>query len=206
MCSFSNTEVILCNDENAMTKQHQTQDLIRALRDLYFKFSEFELVKRVNGYRRNLGSNKAPDIGYTLTAQIDKLAAENKQRVNSVNQIEAVKEFSETKNSHHMINAPFPSAKNELTNLSRSETISPYRSKSDEYMGDKLKASTWSHIHMALMQARNGEVSTAKLHADIANQALKEAAHFMDEAAYKDLCIDIEKALSEQGDTRITQH
>ena len=64
-------------------------------------------------------------------------------------------------------------------------------------MGKKLKDSTWSHIHTALMQARKGDVSTAKLHADIANGALKEAAHYMSEADYKLLCSEVEKSFEE---------
>ena len=67
----------------------------------------------------------------------------------------------------------------------------------DPYMGDKLKDSAWSHIHTALLHARQGEAITAKLHADIANEALKEAAHYMSEEDYKVLCEEVAKAFKE---------
>ena len=62
---------------------------------------------------------------------------------------------------------------------------------SDPYMGEKLKESTWSHIHAAQLQARQGNINNAKLHAGIANDALKEAAHYMNEDDYKVLCDEV---------------
>ena len=52
-------------------------------------------------------------------------------------------------------------------------------------MGERLKSSTWSHLHLASMEARRGDAVAAKVHADIANQALKEAAHYMSDDEYK---------------------
>ena len=61
-------------------------------------------------------------------------------------------------------------------------------------MGEKLKKSTWSHIHTATLQARQGSLSNAKMHAGIANDALKEAAHYMSEEDYKVFCDEVAKA------------
>ena len=83
-----------------------------------------------------------------------------------------------------------------LGGLARHFKKSARKKESDQYMGEKLKTSTWTHIHTALMQARNGQATTAKLHADIANQALKEAAHYMSEQDYKAFFAEVETELN----------
>ena len=60
-------------------------------------------------------------------------------------------------------------------------------------MGENLKDSTWSHIHTAMLHARQGNVINAKLHARIANDALKQAAHYLSEEDYKVLCEELTK-------------
>lgn len=64
-------------------------------------------------------------------------------------------------------------------------------------MGEKLKDSIWSHTHAATLHGRQGNVSNAKLHAKIANDALKEAAHYMSEKDYKVLCDEVAISLKE---------
>ena len=67
----------------------------------------------------------------------------------------------------------------------------------DPEMSKKLKKSTWNHIHTALRLARQGEVRTARLHADIANHALHEAGHYMSEEEYRKFTLEVEEKLSE---------
>ena len=64
-------------------------------------------------------------------------------------------------------------------------------------MGEKLKYSTWSHIHTSTLQARQGNLSNAKMHAKIANNALKEAVHYMSEEDYKVFCNEVAKEFEE---------
>ena len=73
----------------------------------------------------------------------------------------------------------------------RSKTKFTSMKTSNPYMGEKLKESTWSHLHAAQLHARQGNIDNAKLHAGIANDALKEAAHYMSEDDYKDLCDEV---------------
>ena len=68
---------------------------------------------------------------------------------------------------------------------------------SDRHMGEQLKDSIWSHTHAATLNTRQGNVSKAKLHAQIANNALKEAAHYMSEEDYKVLCDEVAMTLKE---------
>ena len=80
--------------------------------------------------------------------------------------------------------------KSVTTYLHSKKIFTPLKT-NDPYLGEKLKDSTWSHIHAAQLQARQGNTINAKLHAGIANDALKEAAHYMSDKDYKDLCNEV---------------
>jgi len=182
-----------------MTEKHKTSGLLHALRELYLRFSKIELHRRIGLYRHNSGTNKAPDISTPLTRHIDKLASFGKQN-GAADVHSPTARASEKPAKLYTANPPDwqPAwLKTVFTRLRRPDNISTSKKASDHTMGEKLKDSAWLHIHTALMQARRGETRTAKLHADIANGAIKEAAHFMNEEDYKVLCGEVEKALLE---------
>jgi hypothetical protein len=51
-------------------------------------------------------------------------------------------------------------------------------------VGDKIKARAVEHINKALLLARQGDMTNARMHAGIADSAVKEAARFMDGKEY----------------------
>ena len=182
-----------------MTTKHGLNRLLRALHELYHKLYHMDLRKRINFYNRNTGTNKSPDISASLTKHIDKLAPASKPTSPGATST-ATARFS--KRASKPDNTKLPNHQPGWLNKVVSSIIRPkkiFTSKitPDPYMGDKLKDSTWSHIHKALLYARQGEANTAKLHADIANEALKEAAHYMSEEDYKVLCEEVAKAFKE---------
>ena len=65
------------------------------------------------------------------------------------------------------------------------------------HVSHKLQASVWEHLNTSLRLARQGEVQTAKFHADVANNALKEAARYMPEDEYAEFYGQVEKRLKE---------
>jgi hypothetical protein len=64
-------------------------------------------------------------------------------------------------------------------------------------MGEKLKKSTWGHLHEAIRFGRTGDVKNAKLHADLANGTLKEAIQYMSRDDFEDFLGEIEKKFDE---------
>ena len=186
---------------NDMITKHESKGLLNALQKLYFKLSEMELLEHVKRYRYKTGSNEVRDISTPLIKHVDKLVAESKQSAIKQNQSPAVHAtehksvtVGKTKNINKTASQP-SRLKKVFDGLGLPFKTSTSKKASDQYMGDKLKESIWLHIHTALMQARNGEVVTAKMHADIANQALKEAAHFMNAEDYNVLCSEVDKSL-----------
>ena len=63
-------------------------------------------------------------------------------------------------------------------------------------LGRKLKISTWEHIHTSIRYARKGNRQSAKLHADIAASAIKEAAHYMPKEEYQTFIAEVNKEVA----------
>ncbi len=182
-----------------MTTKYRLNRLSRALRELYYKLCNMDLHKHMNFYKRNTGTNKAPDISVSLTKHIDRLAPASKPKspgATSTATARSSKRAAKPDNAKQPNQQP-GRLKKVVSSIIRPKKIFASKITPDPYMGDKLKDSTWSHIHTALLHARQGEVITAKLHADIANEALKEAAHYMSEEDHKVLCEEVAKAFKE---------
>ena len=142
--------------------------------------------------------NSAYDITDSLTRHIEKLAVENKPVISMTPAQPTSLPLTETK--PHPINKvsnPPTLVQKVIDGFSKYVKVSAHRKETDYFMGDKLKASAWSHIHAAALHARNGELETAKLHVGIASQAVKEASHYMTDEDYHAMCEEVEKVLSE---------
>ena len=63
-------------------------------------------------------------------------------------------------------------------------------------MSEKLKACFWDHVHAAHRYARFGDGRTAKLHADIACNAMKSLSQYMPDDEYSDFIAKFTQELS----------
>jgi len=196
-----------------MLSQHESNTLISALRELYFKAREYNLVKRISSYRERTSSNIPHDISAPLHKQIEKLVHKARQEKVTESKVPVYKSTTQTKGAvtsparekvEIQNNQPEKINKEQVSkSKDHSDTVvKPYKisdpKKLDEQgLGEKLKASMWEHIHSAGMQARSNQVATAKMHIDIANHALKEAARYMSEEDYNVVCEEVNAALDE---------
>ena len=170
-----------------------TQRINRLLHDLkllYFKVCDNELYRRLGIYHRLTGSNQAPDISTPMAEHLDRLAETSKadaantsSKTDSTVTSRRVNSAQPRKRRHRLFKS--------VTTYFHSKKIFTPLKTNDPYLGDKLRDSAWSHIHAAQLQARQGNTINAKLHAGIANDALKEAAHYMSDKDYKDLCNEV---------------
>ena len=72
----------------------------------------------------------------------------------------------------------------------------------EPYLNERLSKTVWDPIHATLRFSRLGEMEHAKLHADITNNALKEAARYMPSQKHDEFTQEIEEHLMkirEQG-------
>ena len=175
-----------------MTSKQETNYLIRSLRNLYEKVSKFILFERIGFYRSNTGSVNMPDISSLLDKHIEELAVKTRQGIApSANRIN--ESFLSKNNSGNVMSAQ----SKDIDGLANHYKVSASKHESSQYMGEKFKASIWLHIHTAFMQARSGQIKTAKVHADIANQALKEAIHYMADEDFREFYTEVEKVINE---------
>ena len=178
-----------------MTKKHGINRLLHDLQALYYRLCAMDLRKRIHLYHRNTSTNEAPDISTSLTKHLDKLSTISKSNRASA---ASTKETMSSKRPARTDNAKQPVRQSRGIIKVVGEFIRPNKiftrmKPSSQYMGENLKESTWSHIHTAMLHARQGNVINAKLHAGIANDALQQAAHYLSEEDYKVLCEELAK-------------
>ena len=176
-----------------MGRSNRINRLLYELRQLYHRLCAIDLRTRMGLYHRHIGANHIPDISSSLSGEIDELAQASKMNTHHVAGSPANTETNNTghhktlhqpETQHHGI---FRSAKA----FFHGKKIFTTMKSSDPRLGEKLKESTWSHIHTARLQARQGNISNAKLHASIAQEALNEAAHYISEDDYEVLCKEV---------------
>ena len=177
---YSLTQVYIDKDDD-MTSKHRLSRLLDDLKQLYYRVCDNDLCRRLGLYHRHTGSYQSPDISTQMAEHLDKLASTNKP-----GSVDAASTSSMTTSIKTGTNADGLQPRKRrhrifgsVTTYFHSKKVFTPLKTSDPYKGDKLKDSTWSHIHTAQLQARQGKTINAELPAGIANDALKEDADYM---------------------------
>ena len=184
-----------------MSTQNQHHRLLISIKELYSKVALRALHARMHSNNKTFKSNHHQDISEQLTRHIEHLTniKEQNNKNNEVSQISKrymkINESSEADNNRYNKNKRISSVI--YDELSKYFKTNNTHDTQQPFVGDRLKKSAWIHIHAALRLARQGDKKSAKLHADIANSALKEASHFMPVEEYKIFCEQVTDALSE---------
>jgi len=172
--------------------------LLQDLHELYYKLCAIDLRKRMNFYHHNTYTDDAPDISASLTKHFDKLAPVDKPgRTGTAGPVTPLSPKRPALDSKKQPRRQTRGITRMVSTFFRPQKMFTSIKASNQYMGEKLKDSIWSHTHAATLHARQGNVSNAKLHAQIANDALKEAAHYMNEKDYKVLCDEVAMSFKE---------
>lgn len=174
------------------------QDGTNLLANLKQLYSKIMVLHAEASSRSSLNhSNKAhpQNIISPLSECIDKLAANvvNKP-ANATNSL--MPEIENPSHDHASISQK-PSSRTELGELSAHLKNSHNYSGVSLNTGDKLMQSTWEHFHAAIRLARQGDVDAARLHVELTNNALKEAAHYLPEAVYSRFSKEVMEALED---------
>lgn len=173
-------------------------ELLRAVHSLFSKASQLDLEKRTARYKQHSSRDLQRDIATPLSDYIDKLASGQSSHAHNIpHTIDASTDTDIHITAHQQSQQLNTTAGGASSNLTEYLRAHPVNSDTDSYIGNKLQASTWAHIHTAILKAREGDERTAKLHATIANQAMKEAGHFMNDEEFKKFSDEIEKVLNE---------
>ena len=177
-----------------MTYIDRYNRLLRSLHRLYSKLGFLHLQKQLQRHRRKPSKVKQHSISASLVEHIDRLAnhkdaplsceLERHEKLNKSNR-------QDQSGSRRKFNLSSSVAVN-VDNFFRKNK---HLSGSAAGMSETLKESAWNHMRCALRLAKQGQIHSAKIHANIADQAVKEVAHFMPEDEYEAFSAEIKKAL-----------
>lgn len=166
-----------------MTPASEQGSLLQTLQWLRSRMLQLLFSNRIDAYHQSNHANVAHDIGEQLSGHIDKIAQSKGISPSELNceipsrRPRTATSSTDKKAKKGKLTRSFVELSSYFRTRRNGGTVNPH-------VADSLRDSTWEHIHTALRLAREGNICAAKLHADIANNALKEAAHHMSEEDY----------------------
>lgn len=184
-----------------MVPEREINGLLQTLQRLYSWVTSRVLEKRMDSYREESGTGIAHNLDTLLSDHIDRIAdtkaasGEGTQGHVSVQKVQSATHNLSLGRRHSDHQTSIVSKT--LSGLGRYFRSKPTETALDPELSKKLKQSTWHHIHAALRLARQGDARTAKLHLEIASQALKEAGHYMSREEHIAFRVEIEEKLGE---------
>ena len=171
--------------------------LIYKIKKLYFKISLIILHKRINSYHRKVThKNHTNDIKSPLHECVDIIvgyALNNPEVIYTIDH--GVNKNSANQHGDEKKHAATPHSTVNQEHISDLSKYFKARSQgSDLYPGieEKLEHSIWDHVHATIRCARSGDERCSKMHADIADSACKELAHYVNAEDYRTFTEEVE--------------
>ena len=174
------------------------ETLLHRVKRLYSELFLAALHDRINSYHAFMHSPKHSEISDTLHDLIDETVREasnthsvmdykemkflDDEMVSASNKFKYNKSHSTEANSNAM---------NHLSSHLARRNLQGH----DDHVAAKLQRSVWEHIHSAHRSARSGNSDTAKLHADLAVNAMKTLSHYLSAEEYSDFLTEISNRL-----------
>lgn len=181
--------------------------LFHKLQQLYYRMAVSRLHKLMDRYHRYTSHSKkshANDIKTSILEYANNVVVEKEKNISKdLNDTdhpvtEAGVTAKHVTHSHHDL-YPFKQGEKEdgpnpyALNKEQVDELSKYfkaREKGPELhhgMDENLKDSIWIHMNASVQSALKGDGRSAKMHADIADYAFKEIAHYMPKEEYMEL-------------------
>ena len=184
-------------------------EVIRAIEDLYSKITLRILQKRMATYQSAPQIDNLPghsgDITKPLFQYIDDISSQAHKTVTE-SQTQDKSHSSQTPHSHTASQSELATPKivnkENANGLSKFFKASHHGSDFHQGIAEKLKNAIWEHIHAAIRHAKRGDAAVAKMHADIANNAYKELAHYVSTEAYNEFALEIKDQLDALSDVK----
>ena len=167
-------------------REHR-DSLLHKIRRLYTELFLVKLHNRIDSYHSLLHTHEHHSISKQLHKLIDETIDEASNR-HSVTEMKT-KYFEELNTPAENNQQPklTTHSTNMITMTLNGLSIFLHKQKiheNDPHMSVKLQQCVWDHIHSAHRHARSGDSYSAKLHADIALNAIKTLSHYMPEEEY----------------------
>jgi hypothetical protein len=177
-------------------------DFLHTIEKLYSRIVLIILQNRMNTYHSEPSianyTRHTLDIKAPLFKYIDDISSSDKNSVADIQTLD-YSFFSQPAHSHtpsqFELSNPCMVKEQDSSEFSSYLKAGHNNLKLNPRIDEKLKHSTWEHIHASIRHARLNDARVAKMHADIANNAFKELAHFVSTEAHAELALEIEDQL-----------
>ena len=187
-----------------------TESLLHKVRRLYTELFLVTLHNRIDSFHSFLHLDGHLEIGKVLHELIDEIVKDvshnySPEDYKDMKFLDSGTTTRHVQPDHNLYRSP-SMASMTLNGLS----VFLKKQKAEEYnphMADKLQRVVWDHVHSAHRFARLGDGNTAKLHADIACNAIKALSHYMSSEDYNIFFNEISEQLQSTGvDTTSSQN
>lgn len=183
-----------------MARDRDDNALLEALQSLYSQIVSLVLGQRMHRAASGTRTVTPPDIGDSLSAYIDKVSKTKPQQPKP--QSDQAVSMQPTSTSApplatHGDEILEPPTHIPSDGLSRHFRATRKGSALQPHIGDQLRNRVWEHIHEAVRTAHDGDAKAAKLHVEIANSALKEAAQHLSGEDYQAFVAAVKDRISE---------
>lgn len=174
---------------------HELAALLDSLRRLYTRISAHLWQRRMQPPEASALAGESADIADSLSGHIERSAAEARASPESFADAQSARERSGRSGTIRKKPRQSPSFRlfDALSkHFKRSGGSAGYHR-----LGEKMRADTLRHINKALRLAKRGDTRGAKVHAGLAENAMKTASQYLPEEEYRAFKQDVEKRLKE---------
>ena len=174
-----------------MDRQQNNTILLGALQALYHRIANYVMAIRLKSYRREVHGAEGANLARQLREYINQGPVTGAQNLDKKNGRRGDASGTPGARTVHK-----PGSSTVLKQPEQTLSTPRELASNQPTVGDKLMRSSWDHLHASIRYARTGDSATAKLHADILDNSLKEAAHYLDEQTYQNFIKDLGKELT----------
>lgn len=179
-------------------EKNNNQSLLHKLKNLYTRLFIVSLHNRIHHYHSMHDTTMHQQISRFLYKLIDEIVNEVSSTYTPTD-YKHLKFINDEKHSSQLRSRdqPYVSSSVSMTLNGLSLYLQKVKAvENDPSMSEKLKMCFWDHVHAAHRNARMGDSKTAKLHIDIACNAMKSLSQYMPDAEYRDFIAEFTKELS----------
>lgn len=178
-----------------MASSGDLTNLLGILKRLYLRIMALQASSHT-GYSHHARASKPHNIAKPLSDCIDKLAASAVNKPSTT--IEPhIHELGFSAHTHTTTITRDPDSWTELGELSLHLKDSHKYTGTSQDTGTRLVQSTWEHFHSTIRLARQGNAKAARVHMELTNSALAEAAHYLTPSEYDSFSREVMQALEE---------
>lgn len=175
----------------AMQESSSQQEALEELKQLYIQFSSHIVQSQVNSFGESCQSSIGVDIYTPLHSQCELLVS-----TRGSSGVETEVKAERWSGTERRKRTRMPFGEKGASSLSDYFRTTKSGATDRTFLAQRLEDSTWSHVRSALSFARQGNIVSAKLHSELANNAVIILAHYMSDEDFSVFVQNLERVIN----------